>query len=221
MRLKLPYALLLPLLFMSELHAFTDDSHYSLTFNAVRHFRIFTPPGYSLDDPGLRYPVIYYFHGCGGSYRSSGPYSYADYGLETPVSPDLPGHPDYAYPSNLDFEEVVSQYDLIIVCADGNVPGLPGCGAYFPSLAESWSGNYYNFSAYIRELIQVVEERYHTLKGPENRAVSGLSMGGHTALWLAAANPHLFSSASEFCHSPQFYEVGEPDYRTAIMVAGS
>jgi len=43
-------------------------------------------------------------------------------------------------------------------------------------------------------------------------------MGGQIAIWLAATNPHLFSSASEFCHSPTYFDVGEPSHMTTIDV---
>ena len=198
--------------------SFTDESHFSKTFNTIRFFRVFTPPDYDHGDSLKRYPVIYYFHGCGGSYRSSGTYSYADYGLTAPVAINRNYDPDYDYPNNTDFENVVYHREVIIVCVDGKIPDLPGCGVYFPSQSDSWNGNYYNFSAYIRELIDVVDSRYNTKIGPQYRAVSGLSMGGNTAIWVAATNPHLFSSASEFCHAPQYYDVGEPSYMTTIDI---
>ena len=106
---------------------------------------------------------------------------------------------------------------MIIIAVDGKIAELPeGCQVYFPTLSDSWEGNYYNFSVYIRELIDVVEARYNTKKGPQFRAVSGLSMGGHMATWVAATNPHLFSSAAQFCYGPNFYAVGEPSYQTTI-----
>ena len=198
--------------------SFTDESHFSKTFNTTRFFRVFTPPDYAPENSAKRYPVIYYFHGCGGSYRSSGRYSYADYGITPPVALNGKDNPDHGYPNNIDFENVVYTREVIIVCVDGKIPDLPGCGVYFPSQSDTWEGDYYNFSAYIRELIDVVDSRYNTMVGPQYRAISGLSMGGHTAIWMAAANPHLFSSASEFCHSPQYYDVGEPAYMTTIDV---
>ncbi len=200
-------------------YSFTDESHYSTTFGSTRYFRVFTPPGYDAGNCTKRYPVIYYFHGCGGSYRSSGTYSYADYGLTIPVAEGRKSDPDYEYPNNADFENYTLHNDVIIVCVDGKIKDLPvGCGVYFPSQAEKWSGNYYNFSLYIRELFDVVDSRYNTRRGPEYRAVSGLSMGGQMSIWVAATNPHLFSSASEFCHSPGLYDVGEPAYLTTIDV---
>ena len=201
-----------------SLFSYTDESHFSATFDAIRFFRVFTPPDYDSCETSKRYPVIYYFHGCGGSYRSSGTYSYADHGLIAPLAMNRDYDADYEYPNNADFENIAYRREVIIVCVDGKIPDLPGCGVYFPSQSVSWNSSYYNFSTYIRELIEVVDSRYNTKTGPQYRAVSGLSMGGHTVIWVAAANPHLFSSASEFCHSPQYYDVGEPSYMTTIDV---
>jgi len=199
--------------------SFTDESHYSLTFGATRNFRVFTPTSYDEANCTKRYPVIYYFHGCGGSYRSSGTYSYADYGLIAPVAIGRNEDPEYGFPNNADFENYADQKNVIIVCVDGKIYDLPsGCGVYFPSQTESWKGNYYNFSAYIRELFDVVDSRYNTKRGPQFRGISGLSMGGQMAIWVAATNPHLFSSASEFCHSPSLFDVGEPTFQTTIDV---
>ncbi|RLD31515.1 MAG: hypothetical protein DRI73_08600 [Bacteroidetes bacterium] len=200
-------------------YSFTDESHYSKTFGKTRHFRVFTPPDYNPSNTSKRYPVIYYFHGCGGSYRSSGTYNYADYGLPEPVAIGRPYESDYGHPNNAEFENVAYYNDVIIISVEGKIEGMPeGCKVYFPSQADTWNDDYYNFSVYIRELIDVVDLRYNTKTGPQFRAVSGLSMGGQMAIWVAATNPHLFSSASEFCHAPNFYEVGDPAYQTTIDV---
>ena len=165
------------------LFSFKDESHFSTVFGTTRYFRVFTPPGYDTYNCSKRYPVIYYFHGCGGSYRKSGTYSYRDYGLNAPVALGRNDDPDYRFPNNADFENFTSQKDVIIVCVDGKIYDLPdGCGVYFPSLEPRWSRNYYNFSDYIRELFDVVDSRYNTKRGPEYRAVSGLSMGGHMSI---------------------------------------
>jgi len=207
------------LLFPLRLFSFTDESHYSVTFGSTRYFRVFTPVDYSAENCSKRYPVIYYFHGCGGSYKSSGTYSYPDYGLTAPLAAGRTYVPDFEFPNNADFDNYAAQKDVIIVCVDGKIYDLPtGCGVYFPSQVENWGGNYYNFSSYMRELIDAVDSRYNTKTGPEFRAVSGLSMGGQMAIWIAATNPHLFSSASEFCHSPTYYDVGEPVYMTTIDI---
>ncbi len=199
--------------------AYTDGSHYSNTFEETRHFRVFTPLDYGLTDHAKRYPVLYYFHGCGGSYRRSGPYRYTEYGLQPPELVDRATQEDYEYANNIDFENLATSKQLIIIAIDGKIKHLPpGCQVYFPTLAEEWKGNYYNFSLYIRELIPIVDERYRTLVGPSFRAISGLSMGGHMAVWVAATNPHLFSSASQFCYGPSYYRVGDPIYQTTVEI---
>lgn len=216
--MKIINIIILLLLFPFSVFSFKDETHYSKTFNETRHFRVFTPPGYDPADAAKRYPVIYYFHGCGGSYEKSGTYSYKDYGLVPPAVKNRPYDPAYEYPNNADFENFVNNHEVIIISVDGKIESLRNCGVYFPSQAESWSGNYYNFSSYIRELFEVVDASYNTKAGPQFRAVSGLSMGGQMAIWVASANPGQFSSASEFCHSPNFYDVGDPSFQTTIDV---
>ncbi len=214
--MKLSFSTWLLVLIPHLVNSFTDESHFSAVFNELRHFRVFTPQEYDPVNRDKRFPVIYYFHGCGGSYQRSGTYSYADYELVAPEAHGKDYHPDYAFPNNAEFENFVSENEVIIISVDGHIDGLPGCGVYFPSQLDSWNGNYYDFSTYIRELISVVDSRYHTIADPQNRAVSGLSMGGHMALWVAATNPDLFASISEFCYSPAYYDVGAPEYQTTV-----
>jgi len=209
---------ILLLLFSFSAFSYTDESHYSKTFEATRSFRVFTPLNYDANNTKKKYAVIYYFHGCGGSYRKSGTYSYKDFELIPPKADNRPDDPDYELPNNADFENEATRSDVIIIAVDGKIPGIPGCGVYFPSQVDDWSGNRFNFSAYIRELIDVVDARYPTLVGAQHRAISGLSMGGQAATWVAATNPHLFSSASEFCYSPAYYDVGERSYLTTVDI---
>lgn len=216
MKSSLPVILFI--LLPSIAFSFTDDSHFSKTFDEFRYFRVFTPPGSTPSDTAKRYPVIYYFHGCRGSYKNSGVYTYSTWGLTAPVVVGRPYDEAYEYPNNADFENFTYSNDVIVVSVDGQIEGLGGCGVYFPSLGDSWSGNYYSFSAYTRELIEVVDDRFNTIPEPGYRAISGLSMGGYMAVWIAAANPHLFSSASGFGHSPGYYDVGDPSYQTTIDV---
>ena len=205
-------------LFSTVTYSYTDESHYSTTFDTVRFFRVFTPLDYEAGNVKKKYNVIYYFHGCGGSYRKSGTYSYQDFGLTPPVAENRGDDPDYQFSNNADFENEATRNDIIIIAVDGKIPGIPGCGVYFPSQVDGWKGNWYNFSTYIRELIDVVDSRYNTLVGAQHRAISGLSMGGQMATWVAATNPHLFSSASEFCYSPAYYDVGQPAYQTTVDI---
>jgi len=201
--------------------SFTDVVHYSRQFRSDRTFRVFTPLDYQPEDTSFRYPVIYYFHGCRGSYHKDGLNSYAD--AET-VPPSLPGrnpHPDYNVPYNADFESYSDQNKVIIVAVDGKIPGYDenGCGVYYPYHHEpGWNHNDYNFSMYIRELFGVVDSLYNTIPGPQGKAITGLSYGGHSSMWVSAANPHLIRSCSQFGHSPHYYRAGPPPITTALNV---
>ena len=103
--MKVRYLLIAILVLSGVLNtSFTDVVHYSRHFKSNRTFRVFTPLDYHPEDTAARYPVIYFFHGCRGSYYKDGLDSYAD--AET-VPPELPGrdyHPDYDVPYNADFE---------------------------------------------------------------------------------------------------------------------
>lgn len=45
------------------------------------------------------------------------------------------------------------------------------------------------------ELIPYIDSNYRTIPAPESRAITGFSMGGHGALWLAIRHPELFANA--------------------------
>ncbi|KPL15606.1 MAG: hypothetical protein AMS26_07280 [Bacteroides sp. SM23_62] len=201
--------------------SFTDVVHYSKHFGTNRTFRVFTPLDYDPADTAVRYPVICYFHGCRGSYYKDGFTSYAD---GDTVPPSLPGrihHPEYDVPYNADFERYSDLNKVIIVAVDGKIPGYDedGCGVYYPYHHEpGWDKNDYNFSLYIRELFQVVDSLYNTIPGPQGKAITGLSYGGHSSMWVSAANPHLIRSCSQFGHSPHYYRAGPPPITTPVNV---
>lgn len=201
--------------------SFTDVIHYSKQFGINRTFRVFTPLDYHPEDTTIRYPVIYYFHGCRGTYYKDGLDSYADAETEPPSLPGRDQHPDYNIPYNADFESYSDLNQVIIVSVDGKIPGYDedGCGVYYPYHHEpGWKKNDYNFSRYIREVFEVVDSLYNTIPGPEGRAITGLSYGGHSSMWVSAANPHLIRSCSQFGHSPHYYMAGPPPITTAVNV---
>lgn len=47
-------------------------------------------------------------------------------------------------------------------------------------------------SFFIKELVPYIDANYPTKAMPEQRAITGLSMGGHGAMWLAARHPDVF-----------------------------
>jgi S-formylglutathione hydrolase FrmB len=83
--------------------------------------------------------------------------------------------------------EAADQYQEIIVCPDGNVSSW-----YFDSpVNEAWK-----YETYVTtELLPWVDSHYKTNKDRKGRAITGLSMGGHGALYLAFRHQDLFGAA--------------------------
>ncbi len=196
----------------------TDHSHYSQTFNRNRSFRVFTGPNF--DTTGnTRYPVIYYAHGCQGSYLGDSYGSYSEGGYVAPYCTSG-CTPVYSKPFNADFQAFANDNDVIVVAVDGTIPGTSGCNVWIPYfLSSTWTGNEYRFGKYIRELFSTVDSLYPTIADPQYRAITGLSMGGAASLWMAAQNPHLVRSMSTFCHSPSYVPIGGPGYITTVDVS--
>jgi S-formylglutathione hydrolase FrmB len=78
-------------------------------------------------------------------------------------------------------------YNFIIVCPDGNFSSW-----YMDSPADpSWK--YETYTA--RELPQWIDEHFKTIRSREGRGITGLSMGGHGAFYLAFRNQDVFGAA--------------------------
>lgn len=74
-------------------------------------------------------------------------------------------------------KEYSDMYNVIIVCPDGGITSW-----YFDSPID----NQMKYETYIsKELIEVIDKKYKTSPQKNNRAIAGLSMGGHGALYLA------------------------------------
>ncbi|MDF2157056.1 alpha/beta hydrolase family protein [Algoriphagus sp. CAU 1675] len=111
------------------------------------------------------YPVIYLLHGGSGSFSD--------------------WHQKVTEPGLVN--RMAEEQDLIIV-----TPGVgPSC--YYYDSPKMDSVRYETYL--IQELIPFVDENYRTLNQRESRAITGLSMGGHGAIWLSARHPELFVAA--------------------------
>jgi S-formylglutathione hydrolase FrmB len=171
-----------------------DARHYSNVFGETRNYRLFLPPGY-FENPGKRYPVIYFFHGWSQRYfGSSNPYGDFDKGDEN-------GGDNIA--------NFVATHEVIVVKADG----------YNRSQDEKYYVRPYNvtpvetyrqFPIYFPELVEHIDTHYRTIADREHRGISGLSMGGFMTFWIGGKYPHLLTAAGNFCGSPEF-EVGPKD----------
>lgn len=78
-------------------------------------------------------------------------------------------------------------YNMIIVCPDGGYDSW-----YIDSPVDSTMRYETHIS---KEVVQWIDDNYRTLRRPEGRAISGLSMGGHGALLLAIKHPDVFGAA--------------------------
>ena len=80
-----------------------------------------------------------------------------------------------------------TEHQFIVVCPDGGYSSW-----YFDSPVDSA----FQYESYItRDLLTFIDTHYSTIPDRSARAITGLSMGGHGALYLAIRNPKLFGSA--------------------------
>lgn len=83
-------------------------------------------------------------------------------------------------------DDIASEMGVIIVCPDGQ---------------DSWywdspTDKNMQFETYItEELVPYVDNHYRTIPHRNMRAITGLSMGGHGALWLGIRHPDIFGAA--------------------------
>ena len=133
-----------------------------------------------------RYPVLYLLHGGSGAF-SDWHQKVTEKGLVA---------------------RMAEENDLIIV-----TPGVGPASYYYDSpLLDSVRYETYM----IQELIPFIDQQYRTLAQKESRAISGLSMGGHGAITLAAKHPALFVAAGSMSGvmniDTDLWKVGE-DFR--------
>ena len=84
-------------------------------------------------------------------------------------------------------QNLANEFNCIVVCPDGGKTSWYLDSPIDPEM---------RYESYITHLlIPEVDRIYPTLNAPNTRAITGLSMGGHGALYLALRHPELFSFA--------------------------
>ena len=84
-------------------------------------------------------------------------------------------------------EKAADDYQIIIVCPDG------GFGSWY---WDSPVDNKFKYETYVsNELVKWIDSKYKTIKDKKGRAITGLSMGGHGALYLAFRHQDVFGAA--------------------------
>lgn len=97
------------------------------------------------------------------------------------------------------FKEVsqqVDKYNFIVIGVDGNYSSW-----YFDSPIDPE----FKYETYIiDELIPFIDKKYKTIASREGRAISGLSMGGHGALYLSFKHQEVFGAAGSMSGGVDF-----------------
>jgi len=84
-------------------------------------------------------------------------------------------------------KEYANNFQIIIVCPNGGKTSW-----YFDSLVDLHS----QYETYIaKELVQAMDATYNTIQNANARAITGLSMGGHGAFYLAFKHPKIWGAA--------------------------
>lgn len=84
-------------------------------------------------------------------------------------------------------EKEADHYNIIIVCPDG------GFGSWYWDSPVDPTSKYETFVS--DELVKSIDSKYKTIKTRKGRAITGLSMGGHGALYLAFRHQDVFGAA--------------------------
>ncbi|WP_320673010.1 alpha/beta hydrolase [Patulibacter defluvii] len=136
--------------------------------------RVLLPDGYARH-PDRRYPVLYLFHGTGGSAA------------------------DWVQAG--DVEKTTAGRDLIVVMPDA---GYGDGGGWFadwmnpePDGTPKWE------TFHVGQLVPWIDGGLRTRARREGRAIAGLSQGGFGAMTYAARHPDMFSSVASFSGAPE------------------
>jgi S-formylglutathione hydrolase FrmB len=198
--LVLAFLIPLPARAQSRIDCDLLNSHI---LKAPIHYCVYLPASYdagAAKHPAQTYSVLYFLHGLGDNERTL--FNSGGWTL---------------------LDELRSRHkmaEFLIVAPEG--------GRTFYINSADGSVRYSDF--FLQEFIPAIEARYRISKGRENRAISGISMGGYGALRFAFSHPEVFSavsaqSAALITESPQELDTaarsGSPTGKMLATVFGS
>jgi enterochelin esterase-like enzyme len=166
-------------------HPYQDITHYSKVFGRDKYYRLYLPAGYR-ENKTTKFPVIYFFHGWGGRYKSD-------------------DNAKLAYDS---LQKLVDKYQVLLVMWDGNVdenePRPYNVGNHNDVRYQTQMKDYFP------ELVHHIDSAYRTLPDKQHRGIIGFSMGGFMSYFLSGKYPDMIGAAVGMTGSPEFF-VGYPN----------
>jgi S-formylglutathione hydrolase FrmB len=145
------------------------DALNSRTLKHSVHYCVYLPASYdsgATKDPAQKYPVLYFLHGLGDNEQT------------------LFNSGGWTLLDDLRRQHKMGEF--LIVAPEG--------GRTFYINSADGSVRYSDF--FLQEFVPLIEAKYRISKGRNNRAISGISMGGYGALRFAFAHPEMFSAVS-------------------------
>lgn len=154
----------------------------------TRRMRVYTPPGYEAGNK--RYPVLYLFHGAG-----DWDVAWTDVGranlildnliAEGKAKPMIVVMPSIFQQAALGSGAMAPGAARGAAPAAGAAPGGRG-GAPAPGQDDAFT------KELLQDIMPIIQKRYRVLTGPDNTAISGLSMGGAQTLRSGLAHLEIF-----------------------------
>jgi enterochelin esterase-like enzyme len=155
---------------------------------------LYLPPGYgNPETQRRRFPVVYLLHGCPGQPR------------DWLVKGDL----------HDTIEQLIHTHraqEMILVMTDGSGPrGRFDCTLYMDDPRRHYPAE----TAFVQELVPLIDRRFRTVASRDGRALLGLSSGGFAALNLGVRHPDLFAVLAS--HSGYFRAASDPRSVRAVL----
>ena len=183
-------------------HGAVHINYYvSKKFDAQRMMYVYTPPGY--DTSATKYPALYLMHGAGGiesSWFSAGR-------------------------ANLILDNLIAEgkaRPMILVMPYGRAGGAATLGlSSAPTVAPpSQSPAVVFHNDVVEDVVGFAEKTYRISSRPDDRAIAGLSMGGHQTLLVGLTHLDMFRYIGAF--SPViFNQSAEQDFKAAFADAAA
>jgi enterochelin esterase family protein len=161
----------------------------SPSLNMTRRMLIYTPAGYQ--GGAARYPVLYLLHGGGGDEEAWNVMGRASVILDNLIAAGK-AKPMIVVMPNANWNQI-AVHDV-----GGPAPAAQARGAAAPGATPGPQNYDVAEKAIVNDMIAYMEKNYRTLKGRENRAIAGLSMGGGISINVGLKRLDAFATVAQF-----------------------